>query len=495
MMQTVMGTTRRAAAAAATATARVARRGAGGQAALAESDPQVFRIIHREADRQWRSVQLIASENYTSRAVMDALGSCMTNKYSEGYPGARYYGGNQHIDAMERLCQERALAAFGLDPAEWFVNVQPLSGSPCNFYVYTALLTSVGADRIMSLDLPHGGHLSHGFELPHKKISAVSQYFSVLPYRLDAATGRIDYDRLAENALLFKPKLILAGASAHARNLDYARFRAIADSVGAFLMADMAHISGLVAAGATPSPFPHCHVVTTTTHKSLRGPRGAMIFGRRGPCAVPGGPASIEDAVNAAVFPGHQGGPHNHTISALAVALGEALRPEFKAYQRQVVANCARLAAGLQQRGFRLVSGGTDNHLLLVDLSPMGIDGARVEIALEAAQISTNKNTIPGDTKALVPSGLRLGTPAVTSRGFAEAEIDTVVGFLDRGIRIAVDLYTSQLKRAGKLADFRAAVAASAEIAALRAEVEAFAMRYPVPGIVHPEQSLALSQQ
>ena len=321
---------------------------------LPDVDPDLCRLIEREKARQRSSLVLIASENFTSRAVLDALGSVLSNKYSEGYPGARYYGGNENIDQVELLCQRRALEAFRLDPSEWGVNVQSLSGSPANFQVYTALLETHG--RILSLDLPHGGHLSHGFQTPTKKISMVSRYFESMPYRLNEDTGRIDYDQMERSAELFRPKMIVAGASAYSRLIDYERIRSIADGVGAYVLADMAHISGLVAAGVVPSPFPYADVVTTTTHKSLRGPRGAMIFFRRGKKGETskGGPVmyDLEERINFAVFPGLQGGPHNHTIGALAVALRQANTPEFAEYQRRVLRNCASLSSELIRLGY-----------------------------------------------------------------------------------------------------------------------------------------------
>ena len=448
-------------------------------------DPELFDIIEKEKNRQYKGLELIPSENFVSKSVMEAVGSVMTNKYSEGYPGARYYGGNEFIDQAERLCQERALKAFNLDPAEWGVNVQSLSGSPANFQVYTALLKP--HDRIMGLDLPHGGHLSHGFQTDAKKISATSIFFETMPYRLDESTGLIDYNMLETTAALFRPKLIVAGASAYTRHYDYPRMREIADKHNAVLLADMAHISGLVAAGLVPvSPFEYADVVTTTTHKSLRGPRGAMIFYRKGQKGTnkKGEPImyDLENKINFSVFPGLQGGPHNHTISGLACALKQANEPAFKDYQTQVLKNSQALAAGLQARGFELVSGGTENHIVLADLRPKGVDGSRVERVLELAHIAANKNTVPGDVSAMVPGGLRMGSPALTSRGFIEEDFEQVAEFVHRAVEIAKDL---KEKSGPKLKDFREYLereGEGAEIGKLREEVEAFAKQFPTIG-------------
>jgi glycine hydroxymethyltransferase len=454
-------------------------------ASLAKLDPTIYEIIQKEQERQRDSLTLIPSENFTSVAVLEALGSVMQNKYSEGYPGARYYGGNEYIDMAESLCQQRALEVFRLDKSQWGVNVQSLSGSPANFAVYTALLQP--HDRIMSLDLPHGGHLSHGYQTPTKKISAVSTYFEVFPYRLNESTGIIDYDKLEENAKIYRPKLIVTGASAYSRHIDYARMRKIADSINAYLMIDMAHISGLVAAGVMPSPFEFGDVVTTTTHKSLRGPRGALIFYRKGIRSTDKKtgkeiPYEIEDKINAAVFPGHQGGPHNHTITALAVALLQAQTPEFVEYQKQVLKNNAALAKTLADKGYTLVSGGTDNHLVLVDLRNKGINGAKVEKLFEFVNIALNKNTVPGDVSAMNPGGIRVGSPALTTRGLNEDDFRTVANFIDRGIQLALK---AQNKSGAKMADFKKLIESGEmpEVAALKEEVVAFSRRFPAIGI------------
>ncbi|KAK2750711.1 glycine hydroxymethyltransferase shm1 [Myotisia sp. PD_48] len=415
---------------------------------LKDADPEIYKIIEKEKQRQKHFINLIPSENFTGQAVLDALGSVMQNKYSEGYPGARYYGGNEFIDQAERLCQQRALETFGLNPEEWGVNVQPLSGSPANLHAYSAVLNV--HDRLMGLDLPHGGHLSHGYQTPTKKISAISKYFETVPYRLDESTGLIDYEKLAELALLYRPKLIVAGTSAYSRLIDYPRMRQVADSVGAYLLSDMAHISGLVAAGVVPSPFAQSDIVTTTTHKSLRGPRGAMIFFRKGVRRVDkkGNQElyDLENPINASVFPGHQGGPHNHTITALAVALKQAQAPEFKEYQQTVLKNSKALAERLGNPtnngglGYNIVSGGTDNHLVLVDLKNRGVDGARVERVLELCGVASNKNTVPGDKSALKPGGIRMGTPAMTSRGFQPQDFVRVADIVDRAVTITQKL-------------------------------------------------------
>jgi glycine hydroxymethyltransferase len=376
-------------------------------ASLAQSDPEIARSIELELGRQRDEIELIASENIVSRAVLEAQGSVMTNKYAEGYPGRRYYGGCQFVDIAENLAIERLTKLFDCG----FANVQPNSGSQANQAVFLALLQP--GDTFMGLDLAAGGHLTHG-----SAVNMSGKWFKAVSYGVQPDTQCIDMDTVAKLAHEHKPKLIIAGGSAYARHWDFARFRAIADEIGAFFLVDMAHFSGLVAGGAHPSPFPHAHVVTSTTHKTLRGPRGGIVLTND---------EAIAKKINSAVFPGMQGGPLMHVIAAKAVAFGEALRPEFKVYAQQIVTNAKALAETLRAGGFDIVTGGTDNHLMLVDLRPKKLNGKISEAALGRAHITCNKNGIPFDPeKPFVTSGIRLGTPAATSRGFGVVEFQKV---------------------------------------------------------------------
>lgn len=454
-------------------------------ATLKDSDPEVDNIIKDEIDRQKHSIVLIASENFTTTAVFNALGTPMCNKYSEGYPGARYYGGNEHIDRIELLCQSRALSTFGLTDDKWGVNVQTLSGSPANLQVYQAIMRP--HERLMGLDLPHGGHLSHGYQTDTRKISAVSTYFETMPYRVNLDTGLIDYEMLEKTAILFRPKVLVAGTSAYCRLIDYQRMREIADKVGAYLVVDMAHISGLVAAGVIPSPFKYADIVTTTTHKSLRGPRGAMIFFRRGVRSV--NPKTgqeikydLENPINFSVFPGHQGGPHNHTIAALATALKQASTLEFKQYQEQVLKNAKILEEEFLAKGYNLVSHGTDSHMVLVSLRDKNIDGARVETICEKINIALNKNSIPGDKSALVPGGVRIGAPAMTTRGLGEEDFKKIVSYIDFAVNYAKEIQASLPATANKLKDYKNKVlnGDDPKLRAVKEEISAWAGTFPL---------------
>lgn len=410
---------------------------------IEQTDPAAYEIIKAEEQRQKQGLELIASENYVSTSVLEAMGSILTNKYSEGYPGKRYYGGNEVIDRAENLAIDRAKELFGAEA----VNVQALSGGPANMAVYMALLNP--GDKVLGLSLDQGGHLSHGHPMNFS-----GKLYNMVPYFVKKDTEVIDMDEVEEIALREKPKMILAGFSAYSRSLDWKRFKEIADKIGAITFADIAHIAGLIAGGQLESPVPYFDVVSTTTHKTLRGPRGAMIMSKE----------QFASAINKSVFPGIQGGPHDHINMAKAIAFAEALKPEFKTYTAQVISNAKALAESLSRRGYRIISGGTDNHLMLVDVfGSKSVTGKEAEHALESAGISINKNMIPYDPrKPLDPSGIRLGTPAVTTRGMKEAEMEIIADLIDRAINNRAD---------------------ENALNEVRKEVVEFSIKFPVPGI------------
>lgn len=391
-------------------------------------DPEVGRSIFQEIDRQTGGLELIASENFVSAAVRQTQGSVLTHKYAEGYPGKRYYGGCEYVDVTETIAIERAKEIFGAE----YVNVQPHSGSQANMAAYYAIANA--GDTVLGMDLSHGGHLTHG-----SPVNFSGKFFDVKAYGVDRETGRIDYDNVLKLAKEHKPTVIIAGASAYPREIDFAKFRAIADEVGAKLFVDMAHIAGLVAAGLHNSPVPHAHVTTTTTHKTLRGPRGGMILSTE----------DLSKPLNSQIFPGIQGGPLMHVIAAKAVAFGEALRPEYKLYQQQVIDNAKTMGQALLDEDFNLVSGGTDNHLLLIDLTNKDITGKEAQLALDKAGITTNKNTVPFETRSpFVTSGIRIGTPALTSRGMKEAEMQQVAAWLVDALKhIDNDAYLADIHK------------------------------------------------
>ncbi len=401
------------------------------------TDPEIGELIEAEARRQFEKVRLIPSENYTSVAVLEATGSILNNKYSEGYPGRRYYEGQQFIDPIETIARERAKALFGVEHA----NVQPYSGSPANLAVYLAFLQP--GDTVMGMALPMGGHLTHGWS-----VSATGKWFRAVQYGVRADSGRLDLDQVRDLAIAERPKVIFCGGTAIPRTIDFPAFAEIATEAGAILVADIAHISGLIAGGAHPSPTGFAPVITTTTHKTLRGPRGAMIMST----------AEYASPLDKAVFPGLQGGPHNHTTAGIAVALHEAGRPEFRDYAHQIVANAKALAAALLDRGYNLVSGGTDNHLILMDLTPQGIGGKPAAKALDRAGIELNYNTVPFDQrKPFDPSGVRLGTPAITTRGLREEHMPQIAAWMDEAITAAVKEDEAAIERiAGEVRDLLA---------------------------------------
>ncbi len=389
-------------------------------------DNELKRVLKKEENRQEETLDLIASENITSKEVRFFLGSVLTNKYSEGYPGKRYYPGNAYSDEIEELAEKRALHLFGLDPKKWRANVQPYSGSPANAEIYLGLVRP--GETVMGMELASGGHLTHG-----QSVSISGRVWKSVQYGVDLKTGLISFEEVLKIAREARPKVIVCGFTAYPRKIDFKKFRKIADEVGAYLIADISHIAGLVAAGVHPSPFPYAHAVMSTTHKTLRGPRGAVIFSRLEKKS--GSEMTIADAIDRAVFPGMQGGPHNNETAAKAQAFYEASRPGFKRYAEQIVKNAKALEAGLKKRGFNLISGGTDTHLLLVDVRDFGIDGMKAESMLEKNGIIANRNSVPGDTSPFKPSGIRLGTPALTTRGMKEKEMDKIAELIYKSLR------------------------------------------------------------
>lgn len=437
---------------------------------LKDFDTEVYDLIQKEKERQFIGLELIASENYASRAILEVNGSVLSNKYSEGQPGARYYGGNQFIDQLENLAKKRCLEAFKLDTNNWGVNVQALSGSPANFAIYTALLNP--GEKILGMHLYSGGHLTHGFRTETKKISASAKYFDTDFYYVDQKTGVIDYDGMEQKAREYKPKLIIAGGSCYNKDFDYARFRKVADEVGAYFMFDMSHISGLVAAGEQKNPFEYADVIMSTTHKCLRGPRGSMIFYNKGRNP------DMAESIDFAVFPMLHGGPHNYKTAAIAAQMKEVMSPEFKEYCIQIKKNAKRLEESLIKGGNTLI-GKTENHLLIWDVRPWGLTGNKVQRGLDEVHITTNKNTIVGDKSAMNPGGVRLGTPALTTRGMKEKEMDVVAEFLTRHVQIGSKIS----EKYTKIADYMKAIEESSEIKKLGEEVKAFSKQYAIPAV------------
>ncbi|CAH9097178.1 unnamed protein product [Cuscuta europaea] len=461
---------------------------AWGNQSLRSADPDLFQMMENEKERQYKGIELIASENFVCKAVMEALGSHLTNKYSEGMPGARYYGGNQFIDEIETLCCERALVAFGLNSENWGVNVQPYSCTSANFAVYTGLL--LPGDRIMGLDTPSGGNTSHGYYLPNgRKVSGASIFFESFPYKVNPQTGYVDYNQLEERAVDFRPKILICGGSSYPREWDYARFRQIADKCGAVLLCDMAQISGLVAAKVCDSPFDYCDVVTATTHKSLRGPRGGIIFYRRGTKTRKKGMVlnqgdvcdkyDFEEKINFAVFPALQGGPHNNHIAALAVALKQVATPEYNIYMQQVKKNAQALVNALLKKNCKLVTGGTDNHLIIWDIRNLGLKVQNFEKICELCHITLNKVMVFDDNGTITPGGVRIGTSAMTTRGCLESDFEAIADILLKAAHIA----SSVQREHGKLSRaFSKGTESNKEIMELRAHVECFASQFAMPG-------------
>ncbi|KAF7680928.1 Serine hydroxymethyltransferase 2 [Astathelohania contejeani] len=440
---------------------------------ISQIDEEVYNLIKADEDRQRCGINLIASENYTSVSVLQANASVLTNKYSEGLPYQRYYGGTEYVDAIETVCQSRALKAFGLNKEEWGVNVQPHSGSPANFEVYTALLKP-GA-KLMGLNLSCGGHLTHGHQTATKKISASSYFFTSEQYKTDEK-GFINYDDLEKKFREFKPELLICGASAYPRDWDYKRLRKIADINNAYLMCDMAHISGFIATKKMNNPFEYCDIVTTTTHKTLRGPRGAMIFYKKQKCRDGSGD-DVEKRINFAVFPMSQGGPHNQQTAGIAVALKQVCSPEYSNYINNLYNNTQLMCRKLILKDYNLVTGGTDCHIVLIDLRNKGLNGSFVEKACEYANIYINKNSVPGETNMFSPCGIRIGLVAATSRGFDEQDVCKTVELFDEVIGVCQSIVTENMK----LDEFMDSLIKDGRIEIIKEKVKVFASAFPMP--------------
>lgn len=437
---------------------------------LKENDPELYDLVRKETERQYIGLELIASENYASQSVLEVQSTLLGTKYSEGQPGARYYGGNKYIDMIENLTKKRVLQAFNLDDKTFGCNVQALSGTPANFSIYTALMNP--GDNLLGLHLYNGGHLSHGFKTDNKKISATSKYFNSDFYYTDTKTNLIDYEGMEKKAIEFKPKVIIAGGSCINSEIDYSKFRKVCDKVGAYLLADISHISGLVASGLQNNPFNDADVIMTTTHKSLRGPRSSIIIYNR--TRDP----EIGEKIDFAVFPGMHGGPHNHTIAAVCNQMKEVASNEFKLYSKQIVLNAKRLETNMVKMGHKVV-GNTTNHLVVWDVKPWGLSGSKVEKGLDLVHITVNKNTIPGDKSAMNPGGVRMGTPALTSRGMKEKEMDIVAEFLTRFSQIASRIS----KDTSKLNEYLIALEKDSDKLKLEQDVMKFSKQYEVPGL------------
>jgi len=447
---------------------------------LKVADPEMFGLIKEESERQRKSINLIASENYASVAALEAMGSSLNNKYSEGYPGARYYGGCEVIDKVETLAQKRALEAFNLDPALWGVNIQGLSGAPANMAIYFGI--GGAGVKILGPELMHGGHLSHGFYLRDKKVSATSAYFNFAHYRRDPVTDLWNYDEIDLIADRFKPKILIAGYSSYSHHYDYKKMKEIIDKQDGYLVSDISHISGLVSAGLCPNPFDHSDVVMTTTHKTLGTVRNALIFFRKGvrkTTKTGQEMYDLETRINEGVFPGHFGGPHNHAIGGCAVGLKLVTHPLYKEYQKNVAENAKVLCDEMQKKGYPIVGNGTSNHLSIVNVKEKGIDGARVDYFCSKVNISINKNVIPGGQNAVVPGGVRLGSPAMTTRGCTKKDFVEIANYLDRAIQMSMEFKKDKQKLENYKQSVDEAIKSNDKVKSFKREVEEFSSKFP----------------